>query len=140
MEQRLVAEALERNLPILAICRGMQLFNVAHPGGTLVQHVDGHSVRGPDLSRPAHNLFLESGNALSTIIGAGEHAVNSRHHQAVDRVGEGLVVTGRASDGTIESMERPGHRFAIAVQWHPENQVHAFPEQRRLFEAFKEAM
>lgn len=140
LERELLNQALEKDIPVFAICRGMQLFNVAHEGGTLVQHIDGHEVRGNDPGRPAHNVFVEAGTALAGIIGAGEHPVNSRHHQAVGHLGSGLIVSARAHDGTIEGIERPGHRFAIAVQWHPENQVRAFPEQCRLFEAFKEAL
>jgi putative glutamine amidotransferase len=139
LELTLLREARERDLPVLAICRGMQLFNVAHPGGTLQQHIDGHEVRLPDVSEPAHVVNVAPGSALAAILGAVEARVNSRHHQAVARVGEGLVVSARAPDGVIEGLELPGRRFAIAVQWHPEDQLR-FPEQRRLFSAFIEAM
>ncbi len=140
LERQLLQQALARNLPVLAICRGLQLLNVAHPGGTLIQHIDGHSVRGDDLSVPAHTIAVESGTLLSNILGDGEHPVNSRHHQAVRDLGEGLIISARAADGVIEGVERPDRKFAVAVQWHPENQVHAFAAQRRLFEAFREAL
>lgn len=140
LEQRLLQEALDRDMPVLAICRGMQLFNVMHEGGSLVQHIEGHEVRGDDPSRPAHTIVPKPGAVLEQILGEGDIPVNSRHHQVVDQVGMGLIVSARAADGTVEALERPDRRFALAVQWHPENQVHAFPEQRRLFEAFRDSM
>jgi putative glutamine amidotransferase len=140
LEQSLLQQALARDIPVLAICRGLQLFNVAHAGGTLVQHIEGHSVRGDDLSIPAHTVLVEGGTMLSRIMGAGEHRVNSRHHQAALDIGSGLVVSARAADGVVEAMELPGKKFAVAVQWHPENQVYSFSEQRRLFEAFRDAL
>jgi len=141
LEQRLLAEALTRDVPLLAICRGLQLFNVAHPGGTLVQHMHGHRIKQGDPSEPAHDVIVEPGTRLAEILGATSVAVNSRHHQAVDRVGEGLIVSGRsAGDRVIEALERADRRFAIAVQWHPEDQVARFPEARRLFVAFAAAL
>ncbi len=140
LEQRLLQEALDRDIPVLAICRGMQLFNVVHAGGTLVQHMEGHEVRGNDPSRPAHLIRTRSGAVLEQILGSGDIPVNSRHHQAVMQVGEGLRVSATAPDGTVEALERPDLRFAVAVQWHPENQVFAFAEQRRLFEAFRDSL
>jgi putative glutamine amidotransferase len=139
LEDRLLREALDTDLPVLAICRGLQFFNVVH-GGTLLQHIEGHEVRLPDASLPAHEVTVESGTRLAEILGVGTHSVNSRHHQAVDRVGDGLVVSARAADGIIEGLERRDRRFAIAVQWHPEDQIHRLPEQLRLFEAFRAAL
>ncbi len=133
LEQRLLREALEADIPVLAICRGMQLFNVTHPGGTLVQDMDGHK-----LPRNAtHHAEIYQGTRLAQIFGAGVHTVNSRHHQAVAQVGEGLIVSAKSPDGVIEGLERPDLRFAVAVQWHPEDQM---PQQRCLFEAFREAL
>jgi gamma-glutamyl-gamma-aminobutyrate hydrolase PuuD len=140
LELRLLREALERDLPVLAICRGLQLFNIAHSGGSLVQHIDGHAVRGGDPSLPAHTVRVEPGTILEQILGPGEHPVNSRHHQAAAAVGSGLRLSAFAPDGTIEGLERPDRRFAVAVQWHPEDQVRAFPEQLRLFQAFAAAL
>lgn len=140
LELRLMHEALERDLPVLAICRGLQLFNIAHAGGSLVQHIDGHAVRGGDPSLPAHVVRVEPGTVLEQILGSGEHPVNSRHHQAAATVGSGLRLSALAPDGTIEGLERPDRRFAVAVQWHPEDQVRAFPEQLRLFEALAAAL
>jgi putative glutamine amidotransferase len=142
LEQRLLREALESGVPILAICRGMQLFNITHPGGTLVQHIEGHRVVTPeDRAKPAHTIEVAPGTRLAAIMQPGDHPVNSRHHQAVAAVGRGLVVSARSkSDGVIEALERPDHHFAIAVQWHPENQVHRFPEHKSLFLALSDAL
>ena len=138
MEAQLIHEALERDLPLLCICRGLQLLNIEH-GGTLIQHLpntDVHKVKGLD----AHTVTVEPGTRLAEILGNGEHVVNSRHHQAADRVGEGLVVSARSADGVVEGLERPDKRFAIAVQWHPEDRWQIDSKARRLFEAFAEAL
>jgi putative glutamine amidotransferase len=143
LETALLAEALAADLPVLAICRGMQLFNVAY-GGTLIQHLDNceaHVVRGDDLALPAHQILVEPHTRLAEILGEGAHAVNSRHHQAVDRVGAGLRVTARSTpDGVIEALEPRDGRFALAVQWHPEDQARRDASQRKLFQAFAAAL
>lgn len=128
LEQRLLREALDRDAPVLAICRGLQLFNVVH-GGTLFQHIEGH--------KTPHEVSIAAGTRLAGIFGAGPRDVNSRHHQAAARLGQGLVVSARSTDGVIEGLERPDRRFAVAVQWHPEDLV---PQDRALFEAFGEAL
>jgi putative glutamine amidotransferase len=136
MEQKLLRQALELDLPVLAICRGMQLFNVTRAGGTLiqhgtlVQHIEGHRV-------PLHDATIGEGTQLARIFGAGKRSVNSRHHQVAGRLGEGLIVSARAADGVIEGLERPDRRFAVAVQWHPEDLM---PQDRALFEAFRNAL
>ncbi|HEY1757220.1 MAG TPA: gamma-glutamyl-gamma-aminobutyrate hydrolase family protein [Bryobacteraceae bacterium] len=130
LEQRLLGEALEQDLPVLAICRGMQIFNVTKPGGTLIQDIQGHRV-------PLHSALVAEGTKLAGIFGAGERAVNSRHHQTVGRVGEGLIVSARAADGVIEALELPDRKFAVAVQWHPEDRM---PQDRALFEAFRNSL
>jgi putative glutamine amidotransferase len=144
LESALITEALSRDLPILAICRGLQILNVQH-GGTLVQHlepVERHRRRTKDLSLPAHSIEIERGTTLSRI--AHDHSrweVNSRHHQAVARVGEGLIVSARhPEDGVVEALERPEKRFVVAVQWHPENQSAVREEQAGLFRAFARAL
>jgi len=143
LETRLLREALERDLPVLAICRGMQLFNVAY-GGSLIQHLENtpaHRVRDQDPARPVHQITVEPGSRLADVLGEGLHTVNSRHHQAVDRVGAGLIVTARATpDGVIEALERPDRSFALAVQWHPEDQARQDSEQQKLFAALARAM
>ncbi len=140
VEQGLVREALAAGKPVLAICRGLQLFNVVH-GGSLIQHLPEagatHRVpREPDV----HPVEIVPESLLARILGERQLLVNSRHHQAVNRVGSGLVVSGRAPDGVVEALERPDKPFAIAVQWHPEDRIGTHPADRRLFAAFAEAV
>lgn len=137
LERALLDDAIARDIPVLCICRGMQLFNIAH-GGTLVQHMDGHVQRGV---AEAHAIEVAAGTKLAAILGPGKHPVNSRHHQAIGRAGEGLIVSARSTDaGWIEGLERPDRRFAIAVQWHPEDLVSTHEESRALFSAFAKAI
>ena len=131
----------------MAICRGLQLINVAC-GGTLIQHVantDTHRVKArdkePGRHPAAHSIRVKPGTRLAGIMGAGEHEVNSRHHQAVDRLGDGLIETAIAADGVVEALELAGDAaFAVAVQWHPEDRVAISDGDRKLFEAFAAAM
>ncbi|MFF1877766.1 gamma-glutamyl-gamma-aminobutyrate hydrolase family protein [Leifsonia sp. NPDC058230] len=120
----LVHRAIERRIPLLGICRGLQIINVAL-GGTLVQHLGGESVhKNHDVPireiMASHPVHLTEGSLVSGLLESGTVDVQSAHHQAVDAVGGGLVVTGRASDGHIEALE---HESApvLAVQWHPED-------------------
>jgi putative glutamine amidotransferase len=120
-ELALAHRALERDLPLLGICRGMQLMNVAC-GGTLVQHLE-----RVDLHRDApgafndHEVELVPGSLAARAVGAERTAVKSHHHQALDELGDELVVSGRSlADGLVEAVERPGCRFALGVLWHPE--------------------
>jgi len=142
-ECALIAEAIARDLPVFGICRGLQILNVQQ-GGTLTQHLEGHERHRritPDRALPAHTVQIVPGTLLASIADPAESwEVNSRHHQGIAALAKGL----RASaldprDGTIEAVERPGSRFVLAVQWHPENQAPVSAEQRRLFEAFAEA-
>jgi gamma-glutamyl-gamma-aminobutyrate hydrolase PuuD len=135
-ELRLLGEALELDRPVLAICRGLQLFNVAHRGGTLVQHIEGHRLE----NNGTHIAEISDNTRLATILGAGELEVNSRHHQAAAQIGEGLIVSVKSSDGVIEGLERSDLRFALAVQWHPEDMLAGHPEQAKLFFALREAL
>jgi putative glutamine amidotransferase len=138
LELRLLHEALEKDMPVLAICRGMQLFNVAM-GGSLEQHIEATDVHQRyDLEKrlPVHAVEVEQGTKLAEILGEGKVAVNSRHHQAVARVGNGLEVSARAEDGTVEGIELPGKQFAVGVQWHPEDQAGTDEVQARLFGEF----
>jgi gamma-glutamyl-gamma-aminobutyrate hydrolase PuuD len=138
-EAALIDEALARDLPLLAICRGMQILNV-HLGGSLIQHLPTaarHARRTPDKSLPAHRVAIEAGTLLSSIARCETWEVNSRHHQAAARIAPGLRVCARdPEDGTIEAVEIPLRRFVLAVQWHPENQAPTDAGQRRLFESF----
>ena len=133
LETILLREALERDLPVLAICRGLQLLNVVL-GGTLVQHIEGH--RYPE-QQDVHPITIASHSRLRSILGVDEFVVNSRHHQCLDRVATGLVVVARAPDNVVEALEFPGKRFVLAVQWHPENRTGG--PDARLFEAFRDA-
>ncbi|MGQ9667616.1 MAG: gamma-glutamyl-gamma-aminobutyrate hydrolase family protein [Anaerolineae bacterium] len=135
---------MERDRPVLAICRGHQLLNVAL-GGTLIQDVPSelplaceHARFFPahPLDEIAHEVNLAPASRLFALFGQEKLGVNSRHHQAVKELGDGLVATAWAPDGVIEGMELPGRRFVIGVQWHPENLLDAMPIMRRLFEAF----
>ena len=134
LESVLLREALERDLPVLAICRGLQLMNAAL-GGTLVQHIEGH--RHPN-QPDAHPITIASPSRLRSMLGADEFVVNSRHHQCVDRVASGLLIVARAPDNVVEALEFLGRRFVLAVQWHPEDRTGG--PDARLFEAFRDAM
>ena len=139
----LIDEALARDVPVLAICRGMQILNV-HLGGSLIQHLptaERHVRRTPDRGLPAHRVIIEPGTMLAGIVKKEGWEVNSRHHQAVGRLGKGLRVCAKdEDDGTIEGIELPGPRYVLAVQWHPENQQANDPEQRKLFASFAQGL
>jgi putative glutamine amidotransferase len=126
-ELALCREALRRDMPTLAICRGHQLLNVA-TGGTLFQdipsQVEAAAVHDPDQERweRCHDVEVLAGTRLREILGQERVAVNSFHHQAVKDLGRGLVLAARGcDDGVIEGMEMPDRRFMIGVQWHPES-------------------
>jgi putative glutamine amidotransferase len=147
-ELELVRLALAADLPVFAICRGIQVLNVAR-GGTLIQDIAdevgttvNHRVGMPQHSI-AHDVWIESGSLLERLMGerfeAGETCpVNSRHHQAAKKLGEGLVSSATAPDGVIEAVEDPTRRFCLGVQWHPEN-FYRTGEFRNLFEGFVQA-
>jgi len=145
MEMGLLGEALDRDLPVLAICRGLQLFNV-YKGGTLIQHLKGDPHRPPerpktDPAKPMHEVSVSPDSKLAGILGAGRHPVNSRHHQAIDKLGPGLQVSATSvKDGVAEAIEVPEKEFAVAVQWHPEDQVPGDQTQLKLFRAFAAAV
>jgi putative glutamine amidotransferase len=115
-ELALARAALERGMPVLAVCRGAQALNVAC-GGTLHQHVPGHRQTIP-AGEPSHEVRIAARSRLTRLLGARTTGVNSFHHQAVDRVGAGLRVVARADDGTVEAVEGAG--FVLGVQWHAE--------------------
>jgi putative glutamine amidotransferase len=145
LEMRLLREALAADLPVLAICRGLQMFNVAC-GGTLIQHLESTDVhrQRPKNAEPgrhpsAHRIWVAPDTRLAGIIGAGGHDVNSRHHQAIESLGDGLRVSAISVDGVIEAVEWPQAAFAIAVQWHPEDRILVSEADHKLFEAFAAA-
>ena len=132
-EKTLIQAALDRDLPLLAICRGLQMLNVTL-GGTLQQHLP--EVVAHDEHRPSPAIFgttevkVEAGTLTARLFG-DRTSVRCYHHQALDVVAPGLTVTARAGDGTVEAAEVDGHDFALGVQWHPEEN----PDDLRLFTA-----
>jgi putative glutamine amidotransferase len=128
-EIALTRAAIERDVPVLGICRGMQLINVAL-GGTLIQHLPEHlghqehrrvsgSFDGSD-----HDVDVLQDTLAMRVIGASQHATKSHHHQGVDRVGEGLRVSATSPfDGLVEAIELPERSFVLGIQWHPEADV-----------------
>ena len=146
LEFSLLAEALALDLPILAICRGMQLLNV-HLHGTLHQHLPSvalHEQRfkddPPGKHRTVHAIEVLPNTLLARTIGPGTHLVNSRHHQAVSDLGTGAIQSAISEDRVTEAIEMPSKRFVLAVQWHPENRVDLGEDDRKLFEAFAGAV
>ena len=131
-EMALLQAALARDVPVLAICRGFQLLNVAR-GGDLIQHLPekvGHDVHKQVPGEfVEHPVEIKGGSRLASIVGESSD-VTSHHHQALGRVGDGLVETAWAADGTLEAIEDPSRRFTVGVQWHPEA-----GEDAALFEA-----
>jgi putative glutamine amidotransferase len=142
-ELALARAADERDMPILAVCRGMQVLNVAR-GGTLHQHIpdvvgDTVTHRQPGApGDPIHGVTVAAGSRLHEIVGRRHVQVNSFHHQAVDVLGERLTVTAHAGDGTVEAFESAGSRFVVGVQWHAECLVD-HDEQAALFTALVDA-
>ena len=140
--------ALEEGKPILGVCRGMQVINVA-TGGTLLQDCtrqlpgsikhDFFPNSGFARDHLAHEIELGVESRLRAIFGAERVQVNSMHHQGICRLGEGLVITAVAPDGLAEALETADSRFVVGVQWHPEMLVDSDAGTRRLFEAFIDA-
>lgn len=145
-EWELLRLALERDLPVLGVCGGMQLLNVVL-GGTLIQDIP-TEVPGalpheqpPPKDRPFHEIRVEEGSLLAEATRGveGPIAVNTTHHQAVARLGEGLVVTARAPDGVIEGIEAPGRPFVLGVQWHPEAMLRTAPWNLEIYRSLVRA-
>ncbi len=145
-ELALARWALRERVPTLAICRGIQILNVA-AGGTLIQDIPTQrpsalphsSVTGQPRATIAHVVDVELDSLIARLIGAGECGVNSSHHQAVKDVGHQLRVVANARDGIVEGLEATDHPFCVGVQWHPEAMVETTPAMRGLFTGLVEA-
>ncbi len=141
MELALFKQARERGMPVLGICRGLQLINVAC-GGTLAQHIGdahrGDTHLGGTSKHATHVVNITEGTRLRGIVGTAHFEVVSRHHQAINVVGAGLRISARADDGIVEALEDPGPAFLLGVQWHPEENSRV-PEETALFRGFARA-
>jgi putative glutamine amidotransferase len=143
-ELSLARHAVDHGLPTLAICRGMQVLNVAL-GGTLIAHVPdvvGERVphRAPPQRWVPHEVAVERGSRVAEVMDSTQCTIASSHHQAVDRLAAPFRIVARAPDGIVEAMELPGHPFLLAVQWHPELTAADDPVQQRLFDALVRAV
>jgi putative glutamine amidotransferase len=136
-ELRFLRHALETGMPVLGVCGGMQLLDVAL-GGSLHQDLPtdldlrGHQQPAPK-DVPSHDVEVAAGTRLADLAGAGRLRVNSTHHQAVKAVAPGLVISARAPDGVVEGIELPGHPFAVGVQWHPESALRHEPRHAGIY-------
>jgi gamma-glutamyl-gamma-aminobutyrate hydrolase PuuD len=131
VEFAVLTRAIERDLPTLAICRGFQVLNVER-GGSLIQHLESDAHRDV-----FHEVEVSDGSRLAEALGSHRAGrCHSFHHQVVDRLGDGLVITGHADDGIIEAIEVVDRRWVVGVQWHPEDTAADDPEQQALFDRF----
>jgi len=141
-EIALLQAALARDVPVLAICRGIQVLNVAL-GGTLYQDVadqysDAIAHRQPwnteSWAQPVHEVALDADSVAADVYGTTTVATNSAHHQTLMAIAPGLRATGHSSDGSVEAVDYPGKQFVLGVQWHPEKMYDVHTEHRRPFE------
>ena len=141
-EMILLEESKKRNIPILGICRGFQLINVA-AGGTLYQDlslIPGNILKHNQVSNPTlktHKVEIKENSVISSIFGK-ETMVNSFHHQLIDKVANDFIVVAKASDGVVEAIEHKTYKFLVAVQWHPEMLAVNCEKARELFSKFVE--
>jgi len=147
IEIALAQWTLKDDTPMFAICRGIQVVNVAL-GGSLIQDIPsqyGQSIEhrgsavGAARDQVLHDVCIEPGARITEVFGPGNVGVNSFHHQAIKALGDGLIVTSRAPDGIIESVEAPGHRYYLGVQWHPEDMTTGREDMLALFQSFVDA-
>ena len=134
MEWWILEAFLPTGKPVLGICRGIQTLNV-FLGGTLRQHIDGHSdfkSRGTG----CHRVLVTPGSLLEQIVAADGLTVNSLHHQVVDAPGRDLAVCARSEDGYVEALVHTNHPFCLGVQWHPEHMSRKDPRQQKIFDTF----
>jgi putative glutamine amidotransferase len=124
-ELEFTKRAIDKNIPVLGICNGLQLINVIF-GGTLIQHIPEYvssnlnHEQPPPKNVPTHSIVVKKGTILSSLTADSEIMVNSTHHQAIDDLGKGLVASAFASDGIIEAIESKDYKFLVSVQWHAE--------------------
>jgi putative glutamine amidotransferase len=139
LEYRLIAQAIDRNLPLFGICRGMQLINVA-TGGSLHQSLEGFYEEQPAIRSvlPRKKVEIEPDSLLARILVDTRARVNALHSQAIDRLGDGMQVCAREPNGVIQAIEHEQAPFMLGVQWHPEY-LPQRPEQRALFRALVQA-
>lgn len=143
LELSIAKEAIERDIPVLCICRGIQILNVAL-GGTLIQDIPDqyptdieHRQQEPGIPKeePGHRVSVTPGSLLERTYGSSEIAVNSFHHQAIKDLAPMLVIDGVATDEVVEAVSHPGSTWILGVQWHPEMMFRAHPEHLKPFEA-----
>jgi putative glutamine amidotransferase len=136
-ELSLIRPFLKERKPILAICLGAQTLNVAL-GGTLIQDLPTECPEVRDHTKGMHDVAVKNGSLLAEILGKTKARVNSHHHQAISRPGNGIRVVAKSSDGVIEAVEVKGFPFVLGVQWHPETSMDRI-ESKRIFKAFVRA-
>lgn len=140
-EKRVLELAMERQLPVLGVCGGMQLLNVLN-GGSLYQDLGRECPKAApheqkhDRTQPQHPVDVKPGTLLAECMGPGQVMVNSTHHQAVSKVSDRVVVSAVAPDGIVEGIEVKGYPFAVGVQWHPELMIDSVPPHLGLYRAF----
>jgi putative glutamine amidotransferase len=141
MELALFKQARERGMPVLGICRGLQLINVGY-GGTLAQHIGdahrGDTHLGGTSKHATHTVDVVEGTLLKRVVGTARFEVVSRHHQAINVLGVGLRVSATSADGIVEAVEDPTLPFLLGVQWHPEENSR-IPEEAALLRGFARA-
>jgi putative glutamine amidotransferase len=144
LELGLVRAAVAATLPLFAVCRGLQVLNVAF-GGSLIQHLPdrpgtmSHGMPPADDAQAAHDVSVVEGSRLAAAVGSlSVGRCLSVHHQAVDRIAPGMIATAHSADGVVEALETPADRagWVLAVQWHPERSAATDPTQQALFDAF----
>lgn len=136
-ELDLIIWAIKEKIPILGICRGMQILNIAC-GGTVIQHLVDNKIKHTQDAPywyPIHSVILTD-RIIKDIFGRKTIRVNSFHHQSIGRLGTSIIEVARASDGVIEAIVKTDHPFALGVQWHPERMYNKYPGQKRLFQVF----
>jgi putative glutamine amidotransferase len=140
MELALLARAEREGSPVMGICRGMQLINL-YMGGTLHPHIHDLDLehRHPHTPLPLRTVVVEPGTRLHAVVGAPKLRVNALHHQAVDRIGEGLRTAAHDANRIVQAVEGTGARFVLGLQWHPEFMPYAW-HSRKIFAAFAEAV